>query len=379
MDLPLNNVFAKPVACLKRTNLQYPAWEKPDRSETQKNEYRLSAPDFKIPLQASLRSRNFRLYDEELQYRLVMNDGTRQSLMWLTMARNVFKRELTQMPENYITRLVFNEHHRTVLLLKNGVVMGGITFRPFAELDFAEIAFCAVSSLQQIQGFGAHVMAHVKTHLQAINIHNILTYADNTAVGYFKRQGFTLEIKFDPQIWRRCIKDYQGATLIHCKIRPDVDYLRVNDVVDQQKQLVSNLLPDLEVHSVNQWPVKEIQGIAIDKAPQIDVVNQMKLLVEKTKLHSRAWPFLKPVSKNDAANYAEIIKNPMDLSTLEKNVNDGKYRTIEDFTHDMRLIFTNCYQYNGEDTVYSRSAKQLEKYFGELLNIYKIGRQRPFI
>ena len=280
------------------------------------------------------------------------------------------------MPEHYISRLVFNDNHKTCILLRDGIVYGGITFRPFFDEDFAEIAFCAVSSQQQIRGFGAHVMAHVKTYLQAVGVHNILTYADNTAVGYFKRQGFTLKINFDPDIWRRCIKDYQGATLIHCKIRPDVDYLRINDIVDQQKLLISSLLPDSELLQVNKFPVTEIKGIVIDKKPQIAVKNQMKIILNETKLHSRAWPFLKPVSKQDAPHYFDIIKTPMDLSTLEKNVNDNKYKTIDDFARDMRLIFSNCYKYNGSDSVYSRSAKELEEYFEQLMNTYKIGRKR---
>ncbi|OHT12976.1 acetyltransferase, GNAT family protein [Tritrichomonas foetus] len=369
-------LFPPPKPYLKRKPPRYPQWECPPRDPPQPGDYRLSAPDFNIPIEPSRHSANFREFDEMLQYRVVTNDGTRQALIWLTMARNIFHKELTQMPEHYISRLVFNDNHKTVILLRDGVVYGGITFRPFDEFDFAEIAFCAVSTQQQIRGFGAHVMAHVKTYLQAVGIHNILTYADNTAVGYFKRQGFTLEINFDPSIWRRCIKDYQGATLIHCKVRSDVDYLRINDVVDQQKLLVSALLPDSEILQVTEFPVTEIKGITIDKKPQIDVKSQMKIILDKTKLHSRAWPFLKPVSKQDAPNYFEYIKTPMDLSTLEKNVNDNKYKTIEEFAKDMRLIFSNCYAYNSMESVYSRSAKELEEYFEKLMTVYKIGRKR---
>jgi histone acetyltransferase len=213
-------------------------------------------------------------------------------------------------------------------------------------------------------------MAHVKTYLQAINVHNILTYADNTAIGYFKRQGFSLEINFDPNIWRRCIKDYEGATLIHCKIDRDVDYLRIHDILDQQKLLASAQLPDMSISTVNQWPVKSFRGIRIDKRPEIDVRGQMLQIVAKVKLHSRAWPFLKPVSKEDAPHYCEVIKSPMDLSTLENNVMEKRYNTIDQFAADMRLIFTNCFKYNAEDTVYSRSAKELEKYFEKLMSDY---------
>lgn len=369
-------LFSPPRPYLKPKLPQYPKWKCPHRNPLQPGYYRLSAPDFNVSIQPSRHSINSRLCDEMLDYRVVTNDGTRQSLIWLTMARNIFNKELTQMPEHYISRLVFNENHKTVLLLREGVVYGGITFRPFLDKDFAEIAFCAVSSQQQIRGFGGHVMAHVKTYLQAIGIHNILTYADNTAVGYFQHQGFTLKINFDPSIWRRCIKDYQGATLIHCKIRPDVDYLRINDVIDQQKCVISSMFPDKEILQFTEFPVTEINGIIIDKKPQIDIKSQMKIILDKTKLHSRAWPFQKPVSLQDAPNYSEYVKTPMDLSTLEKNVDNDKYKTIEDFEKDMRLIFSNCYAYNSATSVYSRSAKELEDYFNKLMMIYKNGRKR---
>ena len=93
----------------------------------------------------------------------------------------------------------------------------------------------------------------------------------------------------------------------------------------------------------------------------------MRLIVEKTKQHSRSWPFRKPVSKSEAPNYTDIIKTPMDLSLLERNVEDGKYKSIDDFEKDLRLIFTNCYTYNNPESVYTKSARELEQFVNQLL------------
>ena len=38
----------------------------------------------------------------------------------------------------------------------------GITYRPFKGREFAEIVFCAISSDQQVKGYGAHLMSHLK-------------------------------------------------------------------------------------------------------------------------------------------------------------------------------------------------------------------------
>jgi histone acetyltransferase len=332
--------------------------------------------DYGVSEDLSPRALNFRQCEKDLEYRLIRNDSSRQALVWLLTIRNVFHQQLTSMPEHYITRLVFNERHFTVVLMRNGSVRGGITFRPFFEEGFAEIAFCAISSREQIRGFGSHLMARVKTYLQAVGIHHILTYADNTTIGYFQRQGFTREINLNPTLWRRCLKDYQGATLIHCDIRPDVDYLRINEVIAQQKLVVASMLPDYEMVQASQWPVTEIRGIRIDGEPEIDFKAQLLWIVEKLKNHSRAWPFLKPVSKAEAPSYYQIITNPMDLGTLEANVNDGKYLSMDQFVSSVKLIFSNCVKYNTDDNVYSKSARELEEFFDRLMIETREGRLR---
>jgi len=54
---------------------------------------------------------------------------------------------------------------------------------------------CAISSDQQVKGCGTHVMSHLSDYVKAASdMMHFLTYADNFAIGYFKKQGFTKEI-----------------------------------------------------------------------------------------------------------------------------------------------------------------------------------------
>ena len=91
------------------------------------------------------------------------------------------------MPKDYITRLVVDRNHRTLVIKKLQSVVGGICFRPF-ENGFIEIAFCAVTADEQVKGYGTHLMNHLKNAMQKERIFYFLTYADNNAIGYFKKQ-----------------------------------------------------------------------------------------------------------------------------------------------------------------------------------------------
>jgi Bromodomain len=45
-------------------------------------------------------------------------------------------------------------------------------------------------------------------------------------------------------------------------------------------------------------------------------------------------------------NYPDIIKEPMDLSTIQKRLNSHYYANHEGFAHDVRLTFNNALCFN---------------------------------
>ena len=146
------------------------------------------------------------------------------------------------MPREYIARLIYDKNHLSMAIVKKPLqVVGGITYRPFNQRRFAEIAFCAITSSEQVkvwnsaflckvddvlQGYGSHLMNHLKDYVKGTSrITHFLTYADNYAIGYFKKQAFTKEITLDKTIWMGYIKDYEGGTLMQCYMLPKVRYL----------------------------------------------------------------------------------------------------------------------------------------------------------
>ena len=67
---------------------------------------------------------------------------------------------------------------------------------------------------------------------------HFLTYADNYAIGYFKKQGFTKEITLDKHKWMGYIKDYEGGTIMQCSMIPRIRYLEVGRMLAKQKEAV---------------------------------------------------------------------------------------------------------------------------------------------
>ncbi|XP_014220698.1 bromodomain-containing protein 3-like isoform X2 [Trichogramma pretiosum] len=81
--------------------------------------------------------------------------------------------------------------------------------------------------------------------------------------------------------------------------------------------------------------------------------------------HQFAWPFQQPVDVNklNLPDYYKIIKNPMDLGTIKKRLENNYYWSSKECIQDFNTMFTNCYIYNkpGEDVVVM--AQALEKLY----------------
>jgi hypothetical protein len=61
------------------------------------------------------------------------------------------------------------------------------------------------------------------------------------------------------------------------------------------------------------------------------------------------------------ANYAALVAQPMDLSTVRANVVARRYRYIEDFDHDIDRILRASEAFNGKQHPITKRARQLRK------------------
>lgn len=335
----------------------------------------------------------------EIEFHIVGNSLTapvsKESMLWLLGLHNVFAHQLPGMPREYISQLVFDPKHKTLALIKEGRPIGGICFRTFASQGFIEIVFCAVTSSEQVKGYGTHLMNHLKDYSIQQGIKHFLTYADEFAIGYFKKQGFSKDIKIARPVYAGYIKEYEGATLMHCQLHPSIVYTQFTSVIRKQKEILKELISQRQqevqkIHpgltcfkeGVRIIPIEAIPGLREsfpgwkpqlraqrasrpleESADPEKLSNALAGVLQIVKQHTSAWPFLKPVNPAEVPDYYEHIKFPMDLKTMGERLKNKYYITRRLFIADMTRIFTNCRLYNSPDTEYYRCANTLERYF----------------
>ncbi|KAL7219548.1 hypothetical protein ACSBR2_012577 [Camellia fascicularis] len=315
--------------------------------------------------------------------------------------------------------LVMN--HKSVMVIRRNQVVGGIAYHPyvrgnypsmggganiyrrvviFVEYNFCcvllhrkefhphsfycssqmfgEIAFCAITADEQVKGYGTRLMNHLKQHARDVDrLTHFLTYADNNAVGYFIKQGFTKEIHLEKERWHGYIKDYDGGILMECIIEPKLPYTDLSTMVRRQRQAIDEKIRELSnCHIVypgidfqkkeagipkkivkvedipglreagwtpDQWGHSRFKTViaSVDSASRHkNLTLFMRSLLKAMHDHPDAWPFKEPVDARDVPDYYDIIKDPMDLKTMSKRVESEQYYvTFEMFVADVKRMF----------------------------------------
>ncbi|KAI0631373.1 hypothetical protein C8Q77DRAFT_1159174 [Trametes polyzona] len=86
-----------------------------------------------------------------------------------------------------------------------------------------------------------------------------------------------------------------------------------------------------------------------------------KLIAQIKKKDDYAF-FLQPVDPAQVPGYSDVISRPMDLGTMTTKVEKGKYRSLEEFASDLRLVTTNAKTFNPPGTIYHSEAERIEAY-----------------
>ncbi|KAF7730999.1 hypothetical protein EC973_001045 [Apophysomyces ossiformis] len=110
-------------------------------------------------------------------------------------------------------------------------------------------------------------------------------------------------------------------------------------------------------------PDKELTKITRDQT------KYCLAIMRNLKKHRDAAPFRQPVDyiKSNVPDYPKIIKQPMDLDTVDSKLSSGAYRTVDEMVADVRLVFSNCYKFNGPEATISMLCQNVEFAFEKSL------------
>ena len=86
--------------------------------------------------------------------------------------------------------------------------------------------------------------------------------------------------------------------------------------------------------------------------------------------------FHKPVDpiELDVPNYYDVIKKPMDFSTVKKKLYNCSYTNLKEYCEDMNLIFSNCFLYNGMNSVVGQICSKVKNEYNKLFTKYKLDK-----
>ncbi|OQU98218.1 Bromodomain-containing protein [Cladophialophora immunda] len=106
----------------------------------------------------------------------------------------------------------------------------------------------------------------------------------------------------------------------------------------------------------------------------------MKKVISNLKKSNASGPFRLPVDyvTLNIPNYPEIIKQPMDLGTIDQRLKRNEYTSVATFVADFELIVTNCFTFNGPDHGVSQQARKMKASFdGQMRNLPKASIEEP--
>ncbi|KAJ7344438.1 hypothetical protein JRQ81_000388 [Phrynocephalus forsythii] len=142
------------------------------------------------------------------------------------------------------------------------------------------------------------------------------------------------------------------CTLCRNVENPEVDY----DCENTRFSYGNKLIPERALYGLNSCDQKKCEKLVLS------------LFCSNLSL-----PFHEPVSPL-ARHYYQIIKRPMDLSTIRKKLlkkNKFHYSTSEELVADVRLMFWNCATFNYPDSEVAEAGRCLEIFFeSKLKDVY---------
>ena len=99
-------------------------------------------------------------------------------------------------------------------------------------------------------------------------------------------------------------------------------------------------------------------------------LQHMKKVISNLKKSNASQAFRLPVDyvALNILNYPDVVKEPMDLGTIDNKLKQNSYTSISDFTRDFELIVGNCIKFNGREHAITQAALKMQSSFNNQMS-----------
>jgi transcriptional activator SPT7 len=128
-----------------------------------------------------------------------------------------------------------------------------------------------------------------------------------------------------------------NLSLKHLLSKIDVNRDKLNLTDAELRKLFSDVRKN---RSNSKWASDDLIG-------REELYEALESMLKKIMADRNALPFMSKVRRLQAPDYYNIIKRPMDLGTLQRNLRTGTYyKSKAQFMEELDLIWENCLTYN---------------------------------
>ncbi|XP_064652120.1 MYND-type zinc finger-containing chromatin reader ZMYND8-like isoform X2 [Lineus longissimus] len=149
----------------------------------------------------------------------------------------------------------------------------------------------------------------------------------------------------------------EGNAMVSCELCPRVYHVK-GCLPSEKKPGLDWMCPECE--TIMRAECTDTRSRAMTMLSLDHLCSLLRFALQRMK-HMGSEPFQSPVDPDTVPNYDDYVVYPMDLDTLEKNIDKKLYGCTDAFLADAKWLLHNCVIYNGTHHKLTTAAKMIVK------------------
>ena len=229
-------------------------------------------------------------------------------------------------------------------------------------------------------------MSFLKDFAKTIKIKYVITCADNNAINFFLKQGYSRSLTNSVSIWFRHIREYEEVELMECVISSKNSYSFSFLALILQKTLNLEKIKKLIKPDPKRVNKKEKTRENFNFSSKISQISKKKtnfqsklfLIIDEFRSDRFLTPFFEPVDtrKMGIDGYFEHLNNSIDIRSIEEKIrSENLIMTKKKFLQLIKRMINNSILFNGE----LHSIKEICHRIKGFFDIYPIASENGIV